>query len=275
MATILEGEGRTFWVAADGTSTYYLGQVCSYIAASKAMTTGTLLPLAVPAGAFDLTNYQVIAGIVTGIDDRNPTYDPTTGLQYVTGTYQSQAQLAARSTTGVEGMYKKGDNQVHLQITEILPTTVIRMPIFNAAYGTAPTLLTATAGATTGGTTAWTTNACDFTNVASMGTVFCRGGANAGSYRVSKDTSTTAPSVNTAFDVDVAIGDTFVRVPIKQGSSTAYIDGPGLYIDCSKNPVIAGTTLFNIIVYNLDLKVAGSEVADFRFGMDHFCIARA
>jgi hypothetical protein len=275
MATILEGEGRTFWVAADGTSTYYMGQIVSYIAASKAMTTGTLLPLAVPAGAFDLTNYQVIAGIVTGIDDRTPTYNATTGLQTVTGTYQSQSQLAARDTTGVEGMYKKGDKGVHIQITEILPQTVIRAPIFNAAYGTAPSLLTATAGSTDGAVTSFTTNACNFTNVASMGTIYCRSGANAGSYRVSKDVSTTAPTVNTAFDQDIAIGDTFVRVPLKQGSSTVYIDGPGLYIDCSKNPVIAGTDLFHIIVYNLDLKVAGSEVADFRFGGDHFCAARA
>lgn len=275
MCRIVEGEGRTYWVAADGSSTYYMGQIVSFIAASKAQTYGTLLPLAVPAGAFDTTNLQIVAGVVTGIDDRNPTYDPTTGLQYVTGTYTSQAQLAARTTTGQEGMYSKGDSQVLLQITEILPGTVLRAPIYNAAYGTAPTLLTATAGSTDGGVTAATTNACDFTNVAACGTIYCRSGANAGIYRVSKDTSTTAPSVTTAFPADIAIGDKFVRVPIKQGHSTAYIDGPGLYIDCSKNPVIAGTNLFSIIVYNLNLETAGKEYAEFRFGADHFAAGRA
>ena len=48
--SILEGEGRTFWVAANGSSTYYIGQLVSYIAASKGQTNGTVVPLAVPAG---------------------------------------------------------------------------------------------------------------------------------------------------------------------------------------------------------------------------------
>ncbi len=274
---VVEGEGRTYWVSADGTSTYYVGQLVTYIAASKAQTYGTVLPLAVPAGAFDTTNYQVIAGVVTGINDRTPTYDSTTGLQYVTGTYQSQAQLLARDWTGAEGhMHAKNDPEVKLQITEILPHTVLRAPIFNASWSVAPTVVTDTGGSdTTGLTTATTTGACDFTNVAKCGTIYCRTGKNAGIYRVSKDTSTTAPSVGTAFPFDVALGDTFVRVPLKQGASTVYIAGPGLFIDCSKNPVIAGTNLFGVYVYNLNLATAGSEYAEFRFEADHFCLARA
>ena len=272
---IVEGEGRTYWVAADGSSTYYVGQIVSVIAASAAQTYGTVLPLAVPAGAFDATNLQVPCGIVTAINDRKPTYDSTTGLQTVTGSYLTKAAQAARDWTGAEGMYVKSDPQVLLQITEILPQTIIRGTIFNAAYGTAPTLLTNTGTDTTGGTTAFATNACDFTNVAKCGTIYCRTGTNAGIYRISKDTSTTAPSVNTAFPNNIAVGDTFVRVPFKQGASTIYIGGPGLYVDCSKNPVIAGTTLFGAFVYNLNLAVSGSEYVDFRFNGDHFNLARA
>jgi hypothetical protein len=172
-------------------------------------------------------------------------------------------------------MYSKGDPQILLQITEILPTTVLRGPIYNAAYGTAPTLLTATTAMTDGGVTAFTTNACDFTNVLNMGTIYCRSGANSGLYRVSLDVSTTACQVTTAFPYNGAIGDTFVRVPWKQGSSTMQIRGLGLYCDCHSNPVIAGTDLFHVIIYQLNLAEAGKEYVDFRFGADHFCLYRA
>lgn len=269
---VLEGEGRTLWAAADSASTHYVGQLVTYIAAAKAQFNGAVKPLAVPAGAFDLTNYQVIAGIITAINDRNPQYDSTG--QYRAGVATQAAQLAIEST-GQEGMYAKGDTQKLVQITEILPATVIRGCVCNAALGTAPTLLTATTAMTDGAVTAITTNACDFTNVLNCGTIYCRTGVNAGLYRVSKDVSTTAASVTTAFPRNGAIGDTFVRVPFKQGHSTIYIAGPGLYVDCSKNPVIAGTDLFGVIVYSMNLSIAGSETVDFRFEADHFCTARA
>lgn len=273
MFTVLEGEGRTFWASADSASTFYVGQLVTYIAASAAQFNGTVKPLAVPAGAFDTTNLQVIAGVVTAINDRIPQYDATYG-QYRAGVATQAAQLAIEST-GQEGMYVKGDTQKLIQITEILPQTVIRGPIFNATYGVAPTLLTETAAMTDGAVTATATNACDFTNVLNCGTIYCRTGKNAGIYRISKDTSTTAPSVTTAFPYNGAIGDTFVRVPFKQGHSTIYVAGPGLFVDCSKNPVLAGTALFSAIVYSMDLSIAGMETVDFRFGTDHFSAARA
>jgi hypothetical protein len=274
---VLEGEGRTFWAAGDGASTYYKGQIVSFTAASKAQTNGTVLPLAVPAGAGDLTNFQIPAGIVMAFNNRTP-LTTTLGsktVEYGGGTCITKAAQVARDWTGQEGMYSKADPQVLLQITEILPSTMLRGLICNAAYGTAPTVLTNTGTDTTGGTTAFATNACDFTNVNLCGTIYCRTGTNAGLYRISKDTSTTAPSVNTAFPYNIAVGDTFVRVPLKQGASTIYIGGPGMYIDCSKNPVIAGTDLFSAMVYKLDLSTAGKETADFRFGALHFLQWRA
>jgi len=278
MFTVVEGEGRTLWVAPDGASTYYKGQILSYTAASKAQTAGTVLPLAVPAGAGDLTNFQVVAGIVTGFNLKTPNNITTLGsrkVEYAGGAQTTSASQLAVEKTGNEGMYGKGDAQLLIQMTEILPTTVIRGPIFNAAYGTAPTLLTNTGTDTTGGTTAFATNACDFTNVALCGSIYCRTGSNMGIYRTSKDTSTTAPSVTVGFPYNVGIGDTFVRVPLKQGASTIYIGGPGMYIDCSKNPVIAGSDLFGAIVYKLDLSTAGKEYAEFRFNPLHFLQWRA
>lgn len=265
---IAEGEGRTYWAATDGSSTYYMGQIVTAIAASKANTPGTCLPLAVPAGVADTTNFQVPIGIVVGFNDAIPTY--SNGIQYTTGVLTQAAQLA-RSWTGNEGMYAKGDPQVLVQIAEILPHTVIEGPICNAALGTAPTVVTSTAADTTGWTSAGTTGSCDFTPVANICTVYCRKGTNKGLYRTTNDTSATAPDVTVAFPYDVAIGDTFVRVPMKQGRCDIYIGGPGLYIDCS----LTATNNFAVLCYELDLEVAGQERAYFRFMNMHFDNARA
>ena len=272
---VIEGAGRTYWAATDGSSAYYMGQIVTVIKASAANCNGTAVPLAVPAGAFDNTNMQIPIGIVGGFNVRYPSYDSTTGLQKQTGVVTQANQLAVEQCCN-EGMYVKGDVQLLVQITEILPHTVIRTPIFNTTYGVAPTVLTATTAMTDGAVTAITTNACDFgTPVAQMATIYCRTGVNAGIYRVTKDTSATQPGVTTAFPYNGGIGDTFVRVPFKQGNSTVYIAGPGLFFDCSKSPVAAGTTLFNVICYRVNLQFPNLEYADFRFGFDHFCYARA
>ena len=150
--------------------------------------------------------------------------------------------------------------------------SLIEGPIFNAAYSTACAIVTDTGGAdTTGYTTAGTTGAAPFTPVANICTIYCRTGANAGLYRTTNDTSTTAPDVTVAFPQDVALGDTFVRVPLKQGISEIYIGGPGLYID----QALTATDNFHVIVKRLDLTVSGSESAQFWFSGDHFSNMRA
>jgi hypothetical protein len=274
--SIVEGEGRTFWAATDGSSTYYLGQLVVYNSAGNASLNGTVAPLTLASGAGDTTLLQTIAGVVVGFNDRYPAYDSTTGLQSRAGVV-SQANQLARDWTGAEGMYVKGDSQLLVQIAEITPATVLRGSIFNAAYGTAITLLTVSASTDSDGMISAnvTTNATQFTNVANCGTIYCRSGRNAGLYRVSADTSTTAPQVVTGFPYDVVATDTFVRVPFKQGLSTIAIPTAGLYVNAGANPVIAGTNLFSVIVYSLNLTSAGLETVDFRFGGDHFCRYRA
>lgn len=267
---VVENPLRTFWASTDGSSTYYVGQLVAYNAASKAAMAGTVVPLAVPAGAADATNYQVIAGIVVGINNRTAVSNSTG--QYATGVVTQAAQLA-RDWAFQEGMYVKGDPQVLVQVMEISPNTVIEGNIYNAALGTAPTVVTDTAGTdATGYTSAGTTGACDFTPVADVCTIYCRSGKNAGLYRTSHDTSTTAPQTVVGFPNDVALGDKFVRVPLKQGLSHIYIAGPGLYIDCSKT---AATNTFQVLVYELNLENAGKETAQFRFTSPHFDYARA
>jgi hypothetical protein len=269
---IVEGPVRTFWAASDGSSTYYKGQIVTFSGASAGDTNGTCLPLAVPVGAADTTNKQLIAGIVVGFNRRNPRYATVGGgtFEYDTGVV-TQADQVAREYTGAEGMYRKNDPQVLIQVAAINMLSVIRGPIFNNAYGTAPTLLTNTASDTTGGTSAFATNACSFTPVASLCTTYCRTGNNAGLYRVSSDTSTTAPANVRAFPYDIGVGDTFVRVPLKQGISYIYISGPGLYINCSATPA---TNYFTVFCTKLNLSVSGWEYAEFRFGRTHFDFER-
>ena len=279
MFKVIEGPGRTFWVATDGSSTYYKGQLVSYLAASAAANVGTVVPLAIAAGAGDTTNLQLIAGVVVGFNRRTPQYTTLGSLtvEYETGVVTQAAQLA-REFTGVEGMYVKGDPQVFVQIAEITPNTVVRGPIFNAAYGTLVGVSTLTAvGATPadGMVTAATANAADAASILNLGTIYCRTGANRNIYRVNKNTSSTAPSVTTAFPYDEVIGDQFVVVPLKQGHSTVVIAGPGMYISSGSAPVAAGTDRFSIFVYKLNLEVAGNEYADFRFNLDHFARFRA
>lgn len=274
---IKEGCGRTYWALADGSSTYYIGQLLAFNNSASAELDGTVAPLATSSGAGDTTQKQVIAGICVGFSKRYPT-SVTVGshsLQYDTGVV-SQANQLAREWTGVEGMYSKADPAVMIEVAEILPHTVIEGNICQGALGTAPTVVTTTAvGGTDGMVTADTGNTPGYTHVTKTGTIYCRTGANAGITRVNKNTTATAPSVTTAFPYDTAVGDTFLVLPFKQGQSNISIAGPGLYVDSSAAPVIAGTDRFHVIVYKLNLADAGRETIEFRFGGDHFCRFRA
>lgn len=272
--SVAEDTARTFWASTDGSSTYYIGQLVSYSAAAKAATIGTVVPLAVPAGAFDTTNFQTIAGVVVGFSDRYPTYNATYG-QYGTGVI-TQAEQTTRKSNGIynqgRGMYAPKDPQLLVEIAEILPSTLVKGYICETG-GTAPTVVTSTAADTTGFTTAGTTNACAFTPVANTCSIYCRTGTNAGLYRVTGDTSKTAPDASVAFPEDVAVGDTFVRLSLKQGLSLIYISGPGLYID---NTLSGGTTnYFGAFVYHIDAREAGKEYAVFRFDGCHFSNIRS
>ena len=92
-----------------------------------------------------------------------------------------------------------------------------------------------------------------------------------GIYRVLVDTSATAPAVTTAFPYGVAIGDTFITVPAKQGLSYINITS-GMFIDAALGQ---DTSYFNVIVYKLNCEKAGQEYCEFRFLNMHFDNARA
>ncbi len=268
---IAEGTARTLMCATDGTSTYYKGQLVAFSAAAKKATPGTVVPLAVPAGAFDTTNFQVVAGIVVGFSDATQTFG--TYGQYSAGVVTQAAQLARSFYNGGTGMYSPNDPQLLVEVALIDPTTIVRGPICETD-GTAPTVVTETGGSdTTGYTTASTTSACSFTPVANTCSIYCRTGANMGLWRTTNDTSTTAPDVTVAFPYDVASGDTFARFSMKQGLSLIYISGPGLYLD---NTLSGGTTnYFGAVVTRIKADVAGEEFAEFKFDATHFSQIRS
>ncbi len=266
---IIEHGGEApIWCATDGSSTYYMGQLVATVVASKAVG-HNMVPLAVPQGAFDLTNFQIPFGVVVGLNRRTPrsTTVGSSSLNYDTGV-TSQADQLARDYTGQEGMFTKGDPQVLIQVAEINEHTVLRGPVCNAALGTAPGVVTASAASATGWTSAGTTGAPDYTTgVANLHTAYCRTGANMGLYRRLTNTTGTAPVSTIGFPYDVAIGDTFCMVPLAQGISLIYIAGPGLYISSALG---LATNYFGVIVKKLDLRESGKETADFRFMSIHF-----
>ena len=232
-------------------------------------------PLADANGAYDVTGDQQILGIVVGTNNypmtelNNATYG-----QYITGMTidaGTSAEQKAIQKMGVEGMHPKGDPMPMVLVALLDPCTYVEGPIYNStsAYGTAPTLLTVTTGATTGDS--MTTNACEVATVANMCTAYCRTGANAGLYRVVTSASTTTHTFKQAFPYAIAVGDTFVIVNLRQGESYGNINTNAGYIGmCLDSGVTAATNYLGLTVKELNLVEAGKERAIFKFSAAHF-----
>ena len=102
------------------------------------------------AGAFDTTGKDgtistagIPVGVVVGTNNATTLYSSTYLRNYITSIVTTNANYALERQ-GVEGPWGKGDKQAYVQIALITPLTIIRMPIFNAALGTAPTVVTCT-----------------------------------------------------------------------------------------------------------------------------------
>jgi len=220
--------------------------------------------IAVASGAPDASNDQNFDGVITGTNNLNPLFDATYKTQYITSVV-SQANQVARECAFMQGDVIGGEKAAMVKVAMITADTILEAPLYNAAYGTAPTVLTVTTGSTTGA--GFTSNACQMTPVADKCTTYCRTGANAGLWRISKDTSTTVETNDLYWPYDIAIGDTFIRVPLVKGWSYAYIDAAGMYIDVSATPA---TNYFLINVLELvDFDQPGKERVRFRFAPRH------
>lgn len=261
-------DSQCIWVPLDSTAgpeTAYEGQLVKS-GGDGVLNAGTA------SGAGDTTTKAVLMGIVIGTNDsfETQTFDDTYKGASIASVVTQEAQ-AARKFFGVEGMWVKNDPQAFVRIALITPHTRIKVPLYNATYGIAPTLLTVTTGSATG--LGFTSNACDFTPVADLGTAFCRTGANAGIYRISDDTSTTVETNDVAFPQDIAIGDTFIRVPMRPfGVSYVQTDAEATFFNVAASPA---TDYWIFHVHQLNLKEAGKEYAIGTFAPCHFDLVRA
>lgn len=259
---IVEGPVRELWAGTNGAATYYTGQL-------QVWSNEGVYPVAAASGAGDTSGKQIIAGVALGANVRTPTFDATYLANVATGVV-SQANQLARDVAFNGGNYPIGDPQLLIKLGMIDSSTILRAPICNAAVGTAPTVVTATVGSTDG--LGFTSGACDFTPVADYATTYCRSGANKGLFRVSDDTSTTVETNDVGFPYDIAIGDTFVRVPLKLGLARLQVGAIGLYVAAEATP---GTDYFSVIITKLNLAEAGKETVEFKFLPLHFDPLRA
>jgi hypothetical protein len=265
---IAMGTPQCIWVPVDNAnrSTYEtlrIGQLVS-------STSDGAVNLGQASGAADTSGKQIPFGVVVGTNRYKSLYDTTYKTEYITADDPHGNTTDYRMFASLNA--PMGDNVAMVKVALITPETVLRGQIFNAVYGTAPTVTTVTTGSTTGA--GYTAGAHDYaTPVADICTTYCRTGGNSGIYRVTTDTSATVKTVGMYFPNDIAIGDTFVSVPQRPwGTSFCQTDAEAMFIDCSVSPA---TNYWVIEVVKMDLSTSGNCHILFRFGMDHFCKARA
>lgn len=148
-----------------------------------------------------------------------------------------------------------------VQVTRIIPNdTIIRAPIYDAAYGTALTTLTETTGDATGLTITHAAGAVEDA-ADDMSTIYCRTGANKGLYRVVTTGGTDAQVCTVAFPYAIAIGDTFVRASCVLGLG-------GLDIPATANCIDGDSALssyYDVEYHSINLEESGKEWASFSF----------
>ena len=227
------------------------------------------------AGHNNTTNKDVPMGVVVGTNvvSGNIAYSTTYNCEYITQTAAGAPYGSTTSYQPIEGDNPIGDRQAMAQIHRITSETVLRAPLFNAAYGTAPTVVTVST-ASGGDGIGCTTGATDVACVNDFGTIFARDGANRGIYRSIDTSNATAHVWTEAMPADMAVGDTCVVINGLRpyGYSKMQLDSEATYIDI--NAALSSHN-HHIDVRRLDLSVAGSEYVEFTFFPETFCTTRA
>ena len=266
--TIAHGSPHTIWTPIKDSEVIYVGGIvsCDISAPAEGVQ---MLPDA--AGVFNETNNDMPLGVCIGTNRKNPLFNTTYKCEYITDPGATDAHDGASVEYYTQGDFAKGDPIAMAKIALITPSTILRASIFNAAVGTAPTIMTVTTGSSDG--LGITTNATQFTPEAyPTATIYCRTGANAGAYRLLDAASSTVHTWDKAMRTDIAVGDTFVAVPMRffGPSQIMFNDVSATFIDCADAPVLAGTNRWSVIVTKLDLSEAGNEYCEFYFDTVHF-----
>jgi len=266
---IVSGSPQTIWTPIKDSATIYVGGLvtCDSSAPAEGIE---MLPDS--AGVFNETNNDIPLGVCIGTNRKSPLFNTTYKCEYITDPGAADAHDGASIEYWTQGdIWAKGDPIALAKIALITPSTILRASIYNAAVGTAPTVMTVTTGSSDG--LGITTNATQFTPEAyPTATIYCRTGANAGSYRLLDAASATVHTWDKAMRNDIAVGDTFVAVPMRFfGPSQIMFDATSAsFVDCADAPVLAGTNRWSVIVTRLDLSTAGKEFVEFYFDLGHF-----
>ncbi len=265
------------WIplSGDAATVFYQGSIVTMVKANADITQDGVLLMGNAVGVADTTAKRMPYGLILG-------FNSFPGNETFSGGRQTCTAIASASQHAATAQYLGGSNNIGViddgrpkaEVAIIDPCTYIKMPIWNSTWGTAISVGTVTAAgaSTTGaGFTASTTSDCS-TPVAGLGTVYCRKGANKGVSRVSSDASQTVKTVFDYFKYDIAAGDQFVSVPLREGMSYIQIDATSTFIDASQN---SATHYYIVDVVELNLATAGQEYAVFRFTSEHFSFAYA
>lgn len=250
-----------FPIANNSGQTMYVGQLVTHLT-----TDGGVIPMPVASGAYDTTNKNIPFGVVIGTNLKNNLYSST--LQQEKIPYVSPL-ASATDYVLAGGPMASNDRMPMVKVQLIGPHSILRAPIYNSSLGTAPTVVTCTTGNANGAQ--GTFGAVDVAGVAGLATIYFRSGNNAGQYRVTSDTSTTALTWYIPCFSAVAVGDKAVRINGLRvgGLSRMYIDSTAEFVDES---AALTSNYFGVEVVRLDLSVAGQEYVDFKFNASHFAV---
>lgn len=263
-----------FPLSGDAATVFYEGSLVTNVKANKDFTQDGILLMGAAAGEADTTAFKVPLGIIQGFNTY-PGNEAYSGGR-LTMTAVAGSSLHAATThylSGVSEHSSGNDGTPKAEVALVCPSTFIKMPIFNAAFGTAITAGIVTTASTTGAGFTCSAGLCDFsTPVSGLCSVYCRTGANRGTLRVTSDTSATVKTVTDYFRYDIALLDTFVAVPFRLGTCYIQLDATSTYIEASANPA---NSYYIVDIVELNLSTSGEEYAIFKFQPDQFSAKRA
>lgn len=191
-----------------------------------------------------------IIGMTSGIVDDSRVYTAATSgtAQYGDNTTCTATQATVLSTGAPE-----------LDVILIVPgVTLVRAPIYNAAWGTALTEQVVTTASSGGTLVTAASNA--ITNIADdYATVYCRSGANRGIYRIATTTTTTVQTVTVPFPYGTVVGDKFVTASCVLGIGGLDFPATADCIDGNNDM----DSFFDVYYHEINLEETGKEYAIF------------
>jgi hypothetical protein len=260
MTEVVHGSPQTVWAQIVDSDTVYVGSIVT--ASDEGVK-----PLAAASGSADCTNRQVVYGVCIGTNNRPDVYDTTYMTQKIV-----DATPAADDTDfmplgdGPHPTFPKGVRMAKVAI--VTPSTVLKMPIWNGAVGTALT----TGTITTDGASSCTVNSLGFADAgvkSTYETVYFRTGRYTGEYRVLDSRSSISLTWDKSLYSSTATGDTLVVAtglrPNGPARLTILAEGTGADGAGSNS-----ADWFAVNVVRLDLTETGKEYVEFCFQPSHF-----